>query len=236
MPLDQNTSKPLYKQLEERLLHQIETGVFKPGSKLPTESELSEQYDVSRVTVRKALDSLSKNCILERRSGKGTFIASKKLQRNISNVTSFSNICRMQGLMPDAKTIRMDYEEPTEKERQKMQLQPTEKIIIVERLRYADGVPVTLELTKFPEPFEFLFDEDLNNASMYETIEKHGIKFTNSAKVLEIWFANFREAKLLNVPKGHPLLRISSVVSDINEKNLNLSQQLCVADKFKFIV
>ena len=236
MALDQNTSKPLYKQLEEVLLQQIETGVLIPGSKLPTEAELSEKYNVSRVTVRKALDALSKNCFLERRSGKGTFIASKKLQRNISTVTSSSSICRMQGLKLDAKTIRLDYAEPTEEERIKMKLETNEKIIILERLRFADDIPVTIELTKFSENFAFLFEECLNHISMYESLEKRGIVFSNSAKTLEIWFANFREAKLLNIPRSHPLLCISSIVSDVNGENINLSQQLCVADKFKIIV
>lgn len=236
MALEQNSAVPLYRQLEEILLQQIETGALTPGSKLPTEIELSQKFGVSRVTVRKALEELSHNCFLERRSGKGTFIAAKKLERSISGITSFSNVCRMQNMRPDAKTIRLDYAEPTEEEREKMALPAGAKIILLERLRFADGTPVTIELTKFPESFSFLFDEDLNHISMYENLAKRGILFTHSTKTLEILFASFRESKLLSIPKNHPLLRISSVVSDVNGKNIHIAEQLCVADKFKFIL
>jgi GntR family transcriptional regulator len=236
MQLDQNTSKPFYKQLEEILIHRIETGVWAPGSKIPTEAELVEEFQVSRVTVRKSLEALTKNFLLERKSGKGTFVAAKRMQRNISQLLSFTNFCQMQGLKPDAKTIRIDYDDPTEDEQQKMKLDPGKKIIVLERLRYADDIPVSIELTKFPENFSFLFNIDLNHNSLYKVLEKYGITLTKSAKILEIQFADYRESKLLNIPKKHPLLCISSIVSDINENNINLSRQICVADKFKIIV
>lgn len=236
MELDNNTSTPLYLQLEGILLDQIKSGALAPGDRLPTEQELSKQYNVSRVTVRKALESLSKNCYLERKSGKGTFIAEKKLQRSISGISSFSEMCRMQGMKPGAKTLKLTLEDPTDLEREKMQLSPTDKIVVLERIRYADGIPVTIELTKLPEDFFFLFDEDLTNASLYEVLKRHDIVFTRSIKALEIVFANYQQSKYLNIPKGHPLLSITSTVADVNGSYLHLSQQLSVADRFKLFV
>ena len=78
MELNNTIATPLYKQLEEKLQKEIETGERPAGSRLPTENELSETYNVSRVTVRKALAGLSELGYLYRKSGKGTFVAEKK--------------------------------------------------------------------------------------------------------------------------------------------------------------
>ena len=83
MELDNAIATPLYKQLEKLILDKITNGTLTPGSKLPTENELSEQYHVSRVTVRKALAALDSQGYLEKKSGKGTFIAEKKMQRSL---------------------------------------------------------------------------------------------------------------------------------------------------------
>ena len=86
--LNSESVEPLYRQLETLLREDIETGKLPAGSKLPTENELVAMYSVSRVTVRKALDELSQQGYLERRSGKGTYVAEKKLQRALDGVTS----------------------------------------------------------------------------------------------------------------------------------------------------
>ena len=113
MELNNTIAKPLYKQLEDQLKEEIDTGKRKAGSRLPTENELSTTYNVSRVTVRKALAGLSELGYLDRKSGKGTFVAEKRIQRNISKgVTGFSEMCRTMGAVPGAKTIKIAIEEP----------------------------------------------------------------------------------------------------------------------------
>ena len=112
MELNNTIAKPLYKQLEDQLKEEIDTGKRKAGSRLPTENELSTTYNVSRVTVRKALAGLSELGYLDRKSGKGTFVAEKRIQRNISKgVTGFSEMCRTMGAVPGAKTIKIAIEE-----------------------------------------------------------------------------------------------------------------------------
>jgi GntR family transcriptional regulator len=236
MELDNNSSTPLYKQLTDILVSQIESGKLPIGSKLPTECELCKQYNISRVTVRKAMETLSENRYIERKPGKGTFVSEKKIQRSFSALISFTDMCLMQGLKASAKTIRLDIVDPTEEERTKMKLKPQDKILILERLRYADNIPVTIEISKLPEDFFFLFDEDLTNASLYTVLKKHNIFLTNSVKMLEIVQANYKASKLLNISKNHPLLCITSEVSDASGNYLHLSKQLSLADKFKFII
>lgn len=237
MELNNTIATPLYKQLEEKLQKEIETGERPAGSRLPTENELSETYNVSRVTVRKALAGLSELGYLYRKSGKGTFVAEKKIQRGITNgVLSFTDMCRMMNASPGAKITKMALEDPTEKEMELMSLDKDEKILVLERIRYADGKPVQLELNKFPESFSFLFSENLNDSSLYEILKKHNIILDHSQKTLDIVFATSKEAKALGISSGYPLLRIESVIHDVDNTITNLCRQLCIGDKFKFII
>ena len=234
--LDNNSSTPLYTQLEQVLLELINNGTYPPGSRLPTEAELSKQYNVSRVTVRKALQPLSEKGLLERKIGKGSFVAQKKITRSLSNIMSFSDMCKAQGYKPGAKTLRIDLVEPTQDERTQLGLKEHEQMLILERLRYADERAVIIELTKFSESFFFLMNENLTNTSLYDILAKHEIFPANSIKELDIISSNYRESKYLNVSNNHPLLRIASTVKDHNNNILHLSVQLCVADSFKLYI
>lgn len=236
MKLDSNSSIPLYTQLEDILLQQIEDNVLSVGGKLPTEDELSKQYDVSRVTVRKALNSLSEKCYIERKAGKGTFISERKIKRSISSIISFTEMCKMQGLKASAKTLRLDIVKPTDDDRIKLGLKPQDTILLLERLRYANNIPVSIELSKFSKDYFFIFNEDLESTSLYAILRQHNINLTNSIKALEIVTANNRESTILNIPKNHPLLCITSEVSEADGSHLHLSKQLCVADRFKYII
>lgn len=236
MELNNTIATPLYKQLEEKIRKEIETGERPAGSRLPTENELSETYHVSRVTVRKALAGLSELGYLDRKSGKGTFVAEKKLQRSITEVISFTDMCRMMNATAGAKTIKIALEDPSELEIKEMSLKSGERIIVLERIRYMDEEPVILELNKFPESFSFLFEENLNDTSLFEILRKHNIILDHSRKTLDIVFASSREAKMLGISKGYPLLRISSKIHDVDNTITNLCRQLCIGDKFKFIV
>ena len=228
MELNNTIATPLYKQLEEKLQKEIETGERPAGSRLPTENELSETYNVSRVTVRKALAGLSELGYLYRKSGKGTFVT--------NGVLSFTDMCSMMNAVPGAKITKIALEDPTEKEMELMSLDKDEKILVLERIRYADGKPVQLELNKFPESFSFLFSENLNDGSLYEILKKHNIILDHSQKTLDIVFATSKEAKALGISSGYPLLRIESVIHDVDNTITNLCRQLCIGDKFKFII
>lgn len=238
MELDNGISIPLYKQLEEKLLNEIESGERPAGSKIPTENELSAQYHVSRVTVRKALASLSELGYLNRKSGKGTFVSEKKLQRGISSTAiSFTEMCKLMNVKPGAKVTRISREEPTDTDKELMNLSEDEEIIVIERIRYANDVPVIIESNRYPESFSFLFEENLNDSSLYEILRnKHNIILDHSSKTIDIVFATAKEAKALNIQKNYPLLRINSIVHDSTSRISNLCKQLCVGDKIKLIV
>jgi GntR family transcriptional regulator len=145
--------------------------MYPPGARLPTEGELCSEFDVSRVTVRKALDELGDKGYLVRKPGKGTFVVEKKIQRTLSGVIGFTEMCRMMGYKPGAKTVKIALEQPTEEQTKLLHLKDDEQMLVVDRIRTADDKPVLIESNQFSEQFAFLFDKDLTDTSMYQIIK-----------------------------------------------------------------
>lgn len=235
--VDHTESAPLYKQLQDKILDSIHNGTLKPGDKLPTELELSETNNVSRVTVRSALDSLTSDGYLVRIPGKGTFITKEKIRKNVTETIGFSDTCRLQNKVPGAKVIKCVIEEATAADQEHLGLNPGDKIINIERIRYADDVPVSVEYTRLPSSYSFLLHEDLNHKSLYELLRnKHNITFGISRKYIVLEYASFDVATYLNIEEGHPLLCIRSTVSSPDGKKIHRSKQLILGDRFELIV
>lgn len=233
-----NASTPLYLQLEESLLNDIHKGVFPSGSKLPTENELSEMYHVSRVTVRKALQLLEDKSYIDRKVGKGTYVAEKKLQRNFTgNVRSFTIMCEDMGMNASAEMICKKLLSPDKKQQELMKLLPDQQLLLIERIRYADNQPVLIERDYFSDEFDFLLSEDLESQSLYEVIrQKKDLVFTHADRTIDIVFSNASESRMLGVKQGYPLLRICSTTQDNSGSYITFSEQLCIGDKFKLRV
>lgn len=237
MGLDSESSVPLYKQLKEIIKENIDNGVYLRGQKIPPEVELQKMYNISRITIRNALQELTDEKILERRRGKGTFVADIKLERSISKMMSFTETCEAQGLVPGGKILKNIMQEPTEQEKKELHLKDEERIIAVDRVRFADSVPVSVEVNHFTEKYSFLLNEDLNDSSLFKLLEtKYHIVFQNTLKVLELVFADYEMAMYLNVPIKTPLLLVSSVVKDQRGELAMSCKQYILGTKFKFMV
>ena len=227
MHLESDSAEPLYIQLAYIIREDIQNGKYNAEQRIPTEKELSEIYSVSRITIRSALEILVKEGLLMRRRGKGTFIASKKLYK--------SNI---NGMKPGAKTIKCVIEDAEPEDITELELTPEDKIIAVERIRYADDVPVSIEISRYPaSTYQFLLDEDLNNVSLFAVLNnKHNIRFSHATKVIEVKRASYQMATYLGVPRDYPLLYISSLTYDMANMPSHRTQQYINSDRFKLII
>lgn len=236
--MNSTASTPLYLQLEEALRQDIHKGLYPSGSKLPTENELGNIYHMSRVTVRKALQILEDKGYIDRKAGKGTYVAEKKLQRNFTgNVRSFTLMCEALGMKPSAEMICIKLLPPGQKQQELMKLSPEQQVLYIERIRYAGGQPVLIERDYFSDEFRFLFSEDLEHQSLYELIrQKKKLVFTHAERTIDIVFSNASESRMLGIKTGYPLLRICSTTVDATGNYVTLSEQLCIGDKFKLQV
>ncbi|MCZ0703028.1 GntR family transcriptional regulator [Natronobacillus azotifigens] len=228
---------PKYKQLEKIILDSITKGELSAGDQISTEKELSTKYNISRITVRKALENLEKQGYLTRISGKGTFIADKVLLKDISNTLGFSENILLQGKKPGAKVIENKIIDSTPEIENALNLEKDEKVISVIRVRTANEEPISLEYSIFPMDYEYLLHEDLNDKSMYDILKKQSnIHFGNSRKTIKIVSSNFEESKYLKIPEGHSVLCLKSVVVDTNNNKIHISKQIILGDKFTLIV
>ena len=211
MKLKEQDAQPLYKQLVQAIQEGIQAGEYPEGSRLPSEQELSSLYQVSRITVRAALKELAADELVVRKQGKGTFVGRKKLKRNLSLATSFSKACREMGRVPGARMLFSGLEPATEADRAALKLPEGGQVVCLRRLRFADGVPISVEEDRFPPRYEFLLQEDLTDRSLLELLErKYDITFFNVHRTIELVYAPHPISKYLNCTGNTPLLYIVS--------------------------
>ncbi len=235
--LNQSNAVPLYKQLKDIIKTKIMRGELKPNERLPSEAELSEFYKVSRITVRNAINELAEENLLVRTQGKGTFVCSNKIERNIAQVLGFTEICNIGGLKAGSKILSCEVVEASSRDIEILKLQSGDKVISIQRIRYANDVPVILEHVRFPSKYSYLMLEDLENESIYHLLkDKYKINLNFSRKSIEMTFATDKQASLLKITKGYPMILISGYVLDDQNVPVHRTDQYIVGDKFKLSI
>lgn len=238
MKLDGQNAKPLYMQLLHELQKDIVLGKYPTNSRLPSEQELSEEYQVSRVTVRAALKELTEMGLVVRKQGKGTFVMPQKLSRDLSLATSFSAACRSMGKVPGAKLLSAEMIDASQADRETLAMEDGAKVISLRRLRYADGVPISVEEDHFPVKYSFLLNEDLEDTSLMELLEKkYHITFYNVHRTVELAYAPHPIAQLLNCKAKTPMFYIVSTGMEVGGTTPGeRSIQYIIGENFKLYV
>ena len=144
--------KTLADQVEDLLRGRIREGIYAPGSRMPSESELSEELGVSRATVRTVLAKLAVNGLILRRQGDGTYVNARvgKISAHLGNVWDFICLIESNGFSPSIQFISKDVRPATEKEAEMLSIAPGEQLLSLRRLFYADDTPVILTHNIFP--------------------------------------------------------------------------------------
>jgi len=142
--LDEASQLPLYQQLQRALRHAIETRVLGPDDALPPERDLAADFNVSRITVRKAIDGLVNEGLLVRRQGSGTFVRTR-VEKNFSKLTSFSEDMRARGRNPRSVWLRRAAGTVTPEEALTLRASPGTPVFRFHRIRFADDAPMALE-------------------------------------------------------------------------------------------
>ena len=227
-----DSASPLYRQLMQRIRADIASGVYPVHSRIPSEAELGESYQVSRVTVRKALAELTREGLLRRMQGKGTYVCVPRLKSNLKDVTSFHEACLMMGCTPGTCVISGGSVHVEDDVRESLGLVGNEAIEIV-RLRMADGNPVMLETNRFAPRYASLLHEDLTG-SLYHLLSKQGIEAASGVHGISLCYATAQQAKLLDVEVGAALLQLNQVIFDQHGAPLHTSHQVIRGDRFTF--
>ena len=227
------SSSPLYHQLMQRILDDIEKGTYPIGSRIPPEHELEEAYHVSRVTVRRALSELTAEGLLERKQGKGTFVSAPRISHDLKSIHSFHDSCRQNGVRPETKVIHIQEVQADAADVAELNVREGDRVIEILRLRFADGEPVVLERNHFSMGYAYLENENLNG-SLYNVLRDYGVEPRQATHDISIASATEYQAKLLNIAVGSPLMRLREVVYDQRGRVLHSSVQLIRGDRFVF--
>lgn len=235
--LNQDAMTPLYVQLMAEIEKEIQQGIYKPGDKIMTESEMAKTYGVSLITVRKAMGSLMERGLVVRKQGKGTFVTKPKISKNIRKLQSFSEMCRQMGLRPGARMLENRLVQVDPKMAARLGVEPGSNVIYISRLRYADQEPVQVEKNYFPLKYAFLLDAKFDNNSLFEFLsEKAGVRVAASEKMIELCRATAEEAALLDMKKGDNLLFVRSTAYDDAGEPLYAGIQIINGDRFSLYV
>ena len=229
---------PLNCKLAESIEEKINEGIWKQGSRIPSERELSMMYGMSRITVRNAIDELARQGKLEKVQGKGTFVLSKSIIQNLGNEYSYSREMEKQGKISSTTLLSRELLKADRKLADRLGINEGERIIYIERLRCADGCnPIMIERTYFVfETYDFILNIDLEKESLYKSLEiDYGIVINKAVETFKACELNPLECKLLNCAKNLYGLLVKRT-SYSNDRIVCYSTIVSKGDIFEFTV
>ena len=238
--IDPTNVIPKYYQLANILRQQIENGDFQPYNAIPSERQLEQRYNLSRPTIRQAIDLLSRQGYLYRVHGKGTFVSPPKLQKGMLELTSFSEDMCNRGLKPGQRILEFGYVKPNNKIRRHLEIPDDEKKVLrIKRLRYGDEEPMGLQdsFLALDSAHTITKEEIEEKGSIYVILqEKFGIYPAEADETIEVTLATHEEADLLNIKEGSPLLLNERTLWSQDRKAIEFVRILYRGDRYKYFV
>lgn len=226
--------KAAYITIHDKIKEEIDDQIWKIGERLPSERDLAERFNVSRMTLRQAITMLVEEGMLERKVGSGTYVASTRVQEKMRGTTSFTEIVHSQGKSPSTKLISYQKKLASETERQRLQLGANDLVIRMERIRYADNVPLVFEVASIPEKLIRNFNKtDITN-HFFKTLAVNGYEIGKSQQTIYAKTASDRVAEYLEVAKGHAILALTQVSYFTDGQAFEYVRSQYVGDRFEF--
>lgn len=198
--VDLTSETPIYEQIVTRFKQMISTGEFQPGDKVPAEIDICENLNVSRTTVRKAMDQLVKEGTITRHRGRGSFIAQPKLRRSLNYLYNFTDNMKELGVKPHSVVLDCSVAFVNEFIRNKLGLPMTQdKVFHLKRLRCADDLPLLIEDAYIPYYLcNNIQHVDFSVNSLYETLSnKYQLHLYHATESYEAIIMSKAEANLL---------------------------------------
>jgi GntR family transcriptional regulator len=222
------TFVPRYYEIEQSL--RARTAALDPHAPLPSESQLCVEFGVSRMTARAAVQRLVQDGLVYRVPGRGTFVAPPRANRTAGHILSFSDEMRRKGRAPSSRVIERRRRRATGDEERRLRVA---EVIVLRRVRLADGKPVAVERAVFPaERVGQALDADLERRSLFETLVASGLVPTSGSATLAAEAATAEDARLLRVRKGTPLLVERRLIHDQDGEPLEWTESRYVSSRY----
>jgi GntR family transcriptional regulator len=233
--LDKNGFIPLYYQIQRALMEKIRSGELAEGDSLDSEEELARVYQVSRMTARQALHGLKTSGYAFSQKGRGTFVTRPKMEKNIMHLRGFTEDMKQRGMVPSSRVIEQTVIKATEDLAEKLRVAPGEAVMLLRRLRLADGTPMALEESNIPlKFFPGLERVSFAKQSLYHVLrENYGVRVAWADEVIEALPATREESELLTIPKRASVLSISRVIMTTEETPIEVACSRYRGDRYR---
>jgi GntR family transcriptional regulator len=221
-------------ETRERVLDLIERlGV---GEAIPSERQLSGDLGVSRLTVRAALDDLVREGFLERRHGAGTFVSEPKIAQELT-MTSFTEDMERRGMVPSSKTLELKTVAAGARLGRLLRVSPSEQIVVVTRLRYADRETMAIETLHVSDALvPGLTATDLEQHSFYELLEERfGVVVVGGNQAIEPTVTNEEESAALGVPLHSPAFLFERTTNAADGSIVEYVRSIYRGDRYRLV-
>ncbi len=224
---------PRHTQISDWLRKQIEEGNYKPEEKLPSENELAKKFDVSRVTIRRALQSLESDAIIYRCQGLGSFVSDERTSHNLIRLTDFNEDMAKAGLDASSEVKLFTSVDAPAWLANRLMIEEGTKVVQIDRVRYGNGEPVAFDSTWLPILYGQLLNEnDLSETTIFDILEnKYEIPVVKGCYRMSAEAADKKLAKELNVSENTPLFLIDRISYTIGEKPIYYQKRYYRNDK-----
>jgi GntR family transcriptional regulator len=226
---------PLYLQLKRSIEDAVRRGVIGPGDALPSERDIAIKADVSRVTVRKAVQDLVRGGILVQRHGSGTFVAPRveRVEQSLSLLTSFTEDMARRGMAVRSEWLDRGIYAPSPEEMMVLGLSSTDMVARVARLRIANDTPLAIERAALSSAV--LPDPASVGASLYASLEKAGNRPVRAVQRISATNLGEADALLLDVPTGAAGLNIERISYLASGKVIEFTRSVYRGDTYDFV-
>lgn len=229
---DPRARSPLYLQLVQRIATSIELGQWPGGGVLPGERQLCEELQVSRTTLRKAIQVLTERGLIVSRQGSGNYVAQQVMQ-GLTQLTSFSDDMRARGWEPGARVLSAGIHAADALEAAALRLNAEDRVLRLVRLRMADGVPLALERATVST--EYLPDPAVVGCSLYAALQDRGLRPVRAVQHLRAAAALPADAEHLGIEVGMPVMHTvrSSFLAD--DRPIEFTRSVYRGDRYDFV-
>jgi len=221
-----------YEQIAEYLKGLI--AAASPGDRLPSDAELCERFEVSRMTARQAVQLVAADGLIDRRRGAGTFVRSQPVLRDLGSPLSFSESMRKRGMTASSKILEWGEIPPSAGERTALRLADGDSAQVLERLRMADGTPMAIERVVMPVDLARSIAGDLENGSLHAAFERAGRYPTEALAEVSARHPTKRQRELLELPTSGIVLCEARTITDQDGEPLESTETFYASSRYSF--
>ena len=230
------TGSPRHEQVSTWIRERIESGHYGPDDQLPSESRLVDRFGVSRITVRRALQTLESEGLIYRRQGLGSFVRDQRLRQGLVRLTDFAEDMESAGLRAGSRVVGREMEPAPGRIATALGVDEGATVMRLDRLRLGDGEPIAYDRTWLPPFFAQLLDgRDLAHETIYQVLERDlGITMERGRFRFEAVNAPAEIGQALGVPWGRALLLVERVTYAEGGRSVYFQQRFYRSDRVAY--